>query len=60
MASSSHLMQGEKGIILAHLSTVMKSGPIEETIEVVSNDPRRPKVILTLETFVVEPLPAAK
>ena len=39
----------------------MKSGPIEETIEIVSNDPKRPKVILTLEATVLETLmPPAK
>jgi len=61
MASSSHLKQGEKGIISARVSTAMKSGPIEETIEIVSNDPKRPKVILTLEATVLETLmPPAK
>ena len=61
MASSSHLKQGEKGMITARVSTVMKSGPLEETIEVVSNDPKRPKVILTLEATVLENmLPPAK
>jgi hypothetical protein len=62
MASSSHLKQGEKGIISARVSTVMKSGPIQETIEIISNDPKRPKVILTLEATVLETLmpPPAK
>ncbi len=56
MASSSHLKAGEKGAITARVSTAMKSGPIEETIEVLSNDPKRPKVILTLEAVVLENL----
>ncbi len=56
MASSSHLKHGEKGAITARVSTAMKSGPIAETIEVVSNDPKRPKVILTLEAEVLENL----
>jgi len=56
MASSSHLKEGEKGTITARVSTTMKSGPIEETIEVVSNDSKRPKVILTLEAVVLENL----
>jgi hypothetical protein len=61
MASSSHLKQGEKGAITARVSTAMKSGPIEETIEVVSNDPKRPKVILTLDAVVLDNLlPAVK
>lgn len=61
MASSSHLKQGEKGAITARVSTAMKSGPIEETIEVMSNDPKKPKVILTLEAVVlVNLLPPVK
>jgi len=32
----------------------MKKGFITETIEVVSNDPNRPKVILTLQTTILE------
>ncbi len=56
MASSSHLKYGEKGAITARMSTAMKGGAIEETIEVVSNDPKRPKVILTLEAEVLENL----
>jgi hypothetical protein len=56
MASSSHLKEGEKGAITVRVPTAMKSGPIEETIEVVSNDPKRPKVILTLEAAVLENL----
>jgi hypothetical protein len=56
MASSNHLKQGEKGTITARMSTAMKIGSIEETIEVVSNDPKRPKVILTLEAWVLENL----
>jgi hypothetical protein len=61
MASSSHLKHGEKGTITARVPTAMKSGPIEETIEVLSNDPKRPKVVLTLEAVVLENLlPPAK
>jgi hypothetical protein len=61
MASSSHLKQGEKGAITVRVSTAMKSGPIEEKIEVVSNDPERPKVILILDAVVLDNLlPAVK
>ena len=61
MASSSHLKQGEKGAITARMSTALKSGPIEETIEVVSNDPKKPKVILILDAVVLDNLlPAEK
>ncbi len=32
----------------------MKKGIITETIEVVSNDPKRPKVIVTLQATILE------
>jgi len=54
MASSSHLKSGEKGIITARVSTLMKIGLTSETIEVVSNDPKRPKVMLTLKANILE------
>jgi hypothetical protein len=56
MASSSHLRYGEKGAITVRVPTAMKSGLIEEKIEVVSNDLTRPKVILTLEAEILENL----
>jgi len=52
MASSSHLKQGERGMITAKISTVGKKGHFLETIEVLSNDPKRPKEVLTLEATV--------
>jgi hypothetical protein len=54
VASSSHLKPGEKGKITARASTLMKKGFMTETIEVVSNDPKRPTVILTLEATILE------
>jgi hypothetical protein len=54
LASSSHLKAGGKGGITARISTVMKKGFITEMIEVVSNDPNRPKVILTLQATILE------
>jgi hypothetical protein len=57
MASSSHLKQGEKGKITAKISTVGKKGLTVETIEVVSNDPKSPKEILTLQATIMDILP---
>jgi len=54
VASSSHLNAGEKGGIIARVSTLMKKGFITETIEVVSNDHKRPTVILTLQATILE------
>ncbi len=54
MASSSHLKQGERGLISARIATKNKTGAINETVEVVSNDPIRPKVKLTVQATVIE------
>jgi hypothetical protein len=59
MASSSHLKQGEGGVISARVATLNKSGAFTDTIEVKSNDPKRPKVILTLLGAVIEKSPPA-
>ena len=56
MASSSHLKQGEEGAISARVATLNKTGVITETIEVTSNDPKRPKVTLTVLATIVEKL----
>jgi hypothetical protein len=52
MASLSHLKPGEKGSITARLDTRNRAGVIVKTVEVVSNDPGRPKAILTLKAEV--------
>jgi hypothetical protein len=54
MASSSHLMPGEKGSITAKIDTLTKKGITSETIEVISNDPKRPKVTLMLQATIFE------
>ena len=54
VASSSHLKAGEKGGITARISTLMKKGSITETVEVVCNDPKRLKVILTVQAMILE------
>jgi len=56
MASSSHLKAGEKGAITARVATQAKQGAVIETVEVLTNDPRRPKVSLTLRATVLETL----
>ncbi len=56
MASSSRLKPGEKGRITARVSTLLKKGLVTETVEVVSNDPKRLKAILTLQATVLENL----
>ena len=56
MASSSHLKPGEHGSIIARVATLMKNGLTRETIEVESNDPKRPKVTLSLQATIRENL----
>lgn len=56
MASSSHLKPGEKGSIRARLDTQNRAGFVVKTVEVVSNDPGRPRVILTLKAAVKGPV----
>jgi hypothetical protein len=61
MASASHLKPNEKGAITAKMSTAAKKGLTTETIEIISNDPKRIKVILTLQATIQDPLqPAAQ
>ena len=52
MASFSHLRTGEKGSIIAKVDTLIRKGSITDTIEVLSNDPVRPKIILTLKAYI--------
>jgi hypothetical protein len=39
------------------MSTELKKGLTSGTFEVVSNDPRRPKVVLTLKAMITENVP---
>ena len=48
MAGSSHLKPGESGSITVKVDFGFGIGKIVKTVEVFSNDPERPKVILTL------------
>jgi hypothetical protein len=58
MASSGRLKSGEKGAITARVATTTKKGFVLETINVKSNDPKRPKVALTLQALIMENSPA--
>jgi hypothetical protein len=59
MASSGRLKPGEKGTITARVATEAKKGVVIETVDVKSNDPKRPKVVLTLQALIMEPIPDA-
>ena len=52
MAGFSHLRPGEKGGIIAKVDTLSRKGGIIDTIQVISNDPVRPRVILTLKAYI--------
>ncbi len=52
MAGWGHLMPGEKGTITVRLDTGSRKGRVEETVEVKSNDPFRPKITLTLKADI--------
>ena len=52
MASSSHLKPGEKGSLTAKVDTHNRSGEIVKSVEVYTNDPVRPKVVLSLKADI--------
>ena len=52
MASSSHLKAGEKGKITAHIDMKGRAGTLLKTVQVYSNDPKRPSVVLSLRATV--------
>jgi hypothetical protein len=52
MAGFSHLRPGERGGIITKVDTLSRKGSVADTIEVVSNDPVRPKIILTLKAHI--------
>jgi len=55
MASSSRLKPGERGRFTARLNTKGMRGMVLKTVEVLSNDPERPKVVLTIRADVKAP-----
>lgn len=58
MASSSHLKPGEQGRIVAKVATAYRSGILHKSIDVFTNDPKRPRVILALKVRIKEPVPS--
>ncbi len=52
MASSSHLKPGEKGKLTARVDTRGKRGLLVKSVEVFSNDPARPRILLTLRAEI--------
>jgi len=59
MASSSHLKPGEQGRIVAKVATAYRSGVLHKSIDVFTNDPRNPRVMLTLKVRIKEPMPSS-
>ncbi len=53
MASSSHIKPGEAGRIVATLDARDYKGRVVKEIWVFSNDPKRPKLTLTLKAEVM-------
>jgi hypothetical protein len=54
MASSGHLRPGERGSLAARVDTHGRRGLLVKTIEVLSNDLQRRRVVLTLKAEVRE------
>ncbi len=54
MAGWGRLMPGERSTITVKVDTGARKGPIEDTVEVSSNDTIRPKVTLTLQAYIME------
>lgn len=52
MASSDHIKPGEKGKITAKIDTQGRTGQLSKSIQVSSNDPKRPAVTLFLKATV--------
>lgn len=52
MASSSHLKPGEKGSLTASVDTRNRAGTTVKSVEVFTNDPDRPRVVLTLKADI--------
>jgi len=59
VVSSNHLKPGEKGRITVKVDTAGRSGILVKTAGVLSNDPQKPKVTLTLKANIQEPVPPA-
>ncbi|NOY64465.1 MAG: DUF1573 domain-containing protein [Nitrospirae bacterium] len=55
MVSSDHLGPGEEGQIMVTVTTEGKKGPVTKTVQIRSNDPGKPLVILKLKANVLDP-----
>jgi hypothetical protein len=58
MASSSHIKPNEEGRITVRVDTARRNGKLIKTADILSNDPQRPKVILTLKATIKQPDPS--
>jgi hypothetical protein len=54
MAGSSHVKPNEKGTIIVKVNTAGRKGLIVENAEVISNDPLRPQITLTIRASVMD------
>jgi hypothetical protein len=52
MASSSHLKPGEKGKITARIDIRGRKGVVSKSVQVFSNDPKKPVVNLSLKSTI--------
>jgi hypothetical protein len=52
VASSSHIKPGDKGQITAKVDIKGRSGGLSKSIQVFSNDPKRPTVTLSLKAII--------
>jgi len=52
MASSSHLKPKEKGKIITKVDIKGRTGSLSKSIQVFSNDPKRPVVNLSLKAMI--------
>ena len=54
MASPSHIKPNAKGNITLKVNTADRKGLIVENVEVISNDPLRTQIILTIQAYVMD------
>ncbi len=54
MASSSHVKPSDKGAIMVKVNTAGRKGLIVENVEVMSNDPLRTQITLTIRVYVMD------
>jgi hypothetical protein len=54
MAGSSHVKPMDKGAITVKVNTAGRRGLIVENVEVMSNDPLRTQITLTVQAYVAD------